>query len=106
MITIIKGKEKIVCTYGTFQEQYKQLGYQIASNKEEATPNVASFIEEKDNQKVEENKKDEELENEKIMEKYGLNKKTKTKTKTTKKGKKNEKFRIIKLCFISKHAIK
>jgi hypothetical protein len=74
MITIVdkEGKNKIVCTKGTFEEQYKILGYRIASEKEEATKKVASIV------KKEEIKQDNE--EEKINEKYGLK-------KTEKKGK-------------------
>lgn len=66
MITIIKGEEKIVCTKNTFEEQYKPLGYQIASKKKEATKQVASIIKE-------ENKENQEKE--KINEKYKLKEK-------------------------------
>lgn len=74
MITIVdkEGKNKIVCTKGIFEEQYKILGYRIASEKEEATKKVASIV------KKEEIKQDNE--EEKINEKYGLK-------KTEKKGK-------------------
>lgn len=76
MITIQKGNEKIVCTKGTFEEQYKVLGYRIASKEKEATKKVASIInKEEDTKKIQETKEDE-----KINEKYGLK-------KTTKKGK-------------------
>lgn len=74
MITIVKGKEKIVCTKGIFEEQYKSLGYQIASKKKEATKNVASILKKEDNKEKKEIKK----EQEKISKKYKLN---------TKKGK-------------------
>lgn len=77
MITIIKGTDKIVCTKGTFEEQYKSLGYQIASEKKEATKEVASIVN-KEESKIEETV--ENNEEEKINEKYGLK-------KTTKKGK-------------------
>lgn len=75
MITIVKGNDKIVCTKGTFEEQYKILGYQIASEKKEATEKVASIV-----NKEEANKELDKKEEEKINEKYGLK-------KTTKKGK-------------------
>lgn len=74
MITIVKGNDKIVCTKGTFEEQYKILGYHIASEEKEATKKVASNV------NKEEKEKEEEQEEEKITEKYGLK-------KTTKKGK-------------------
>lgn len=75
MITIVKGNDKIVCTKGTFEEQYKILGYQIASEKKEATEKVASIV-----NKEEKNNELDKKEEEKINEKYGLK-------KTTKKGK-------------------
>lgn len=48
MITIVKGNEKIVCSYKTYEDQYKQLGYLLASEeKKEATKEVASSLKEK-----------------------------------------------------------
>jgi hypothetical protein len=79
MITIVDktGKDKIVCTKGTFEEQYKVLGYRIASKEKEATKEVASI--DKQDKKIE--KTDvEKTEEEKISEKYITG-------KTTKKGK-------------------
>ncbi len=71
MITIVKGTDKIVCTKGTFEEQYKILGYQIASEKKEATEKVASF-----ENKEEDTKKADEAVNfeEELTEKYQINK--------------------------------
>ena len=71
MITIVKGNDKIVCTKGTFEEQYKILGYQIASEKKEAAEKVASF-----ENKEEENKEEEKTVNfeEELTEKYQINK--------------------------------
>lgn len=71
MITIVKGNDKIVCTKGTFEEQYKILGYQIASEEKEATEKVASF-----ENKEEENKEEEKVVNfeEELTEKYQINK--------------------------------
>lgn len=71
MITIVKGNNEIVCTKGTFEEQYKILGYQIASEKKEATEKVASF-----ENKEEENKEEEKAVNfeEELTEKYQINK--------------------------------
>ena len=71
MITIVKGNDKIVCTKGTFEEQYKILGYQIASEKKEATEKVASF-----ENKEEDTKKADEAVNfeEELTEKYQINK--------------------------------
>lgn len=77
MITIVDktGKDKIVCTKGTFEEQYKILGYRIASEKKEATEKVASI-----DKQEEINNNIEKTEEEEINEKYGLR-------KTIKKGK-------------------
>ena len=75
MITIVKGNDKIVCTKGTFEEQYKILGYQIASEKKEATEKVASFEKEED-KKEEEIEVEEALEEnleEELEEKYKIN---------------------------------
>ena len=36
MVTIVKGDSKILVTEGTFESQYKQLGYQIASEEKGA----------------------------------------------------------------------
>lgn len=85
MITIVKGSSKLIVTKGTFEEQYKQLGYQIASDKKEATKKVASFEKEEkeDNQektlKDIKSKEEEEEEEIKLNKKYGLD---------TKKGRK------------------
>ena len=82
MITIVKGKEKIVCTVQTFHEQYEQLGYQIASNDKGATKKVAPIIKEDKNQdkkELKDIKEEQKSEEKKINAKYGLN---------TKKGKK------------------
>ena len=80
MITIVSkdGKNKIVCTKGTFEEQYKILGYQIASKEKEATKEVASLVNKEEVKEIKE--KTEQNEDEEITEKYGLK-------KTTKKGK-------------------
>ena len=68
MITIVKGKEKIICSYGTYEDQYKQLGYLPASKTEkEATKKIASSLKEKENNEEEINK---------ISTKYGIKKKT------------------------------
>lgn len=54
MITIVKGKEKIVCSYKTYEEQFKQLGYLPASEpKKEAKEEVASSFESKSVEEVE-----------------------------------------------------
>ena len=80
MITIVKGNEKIVCTKGIFEEQYKSLGYQIASKNKEATNKVASSVLKEEANNEEKTLKDlqEEIKSEeKISEKYGLKKNTK-----------------------------
>lgn len=80
MVTIVKGKEKIVCTRETYEEQYKNLGYREASeNEKEAVVETASSFEEK------QTKNDEEDEKEKLSTKYGLKSK---KSATTKKEEK------------------
>lgn len=78
MITIIKGDSKLIVSQQTFEEQYKNLGYQIASDKKEAAKEVASASI-KEEKKEEEKKEDNE--EKKINEKYGFNK------NKTKKGK-------------------
>ena len=75
MITIQKGEHKLVCSEQTYENQFKSLGYQIASEKKEATKKVVSSL---DNQEKN-NKEDNEL-----TEKYGL---TTKRTRTSKKGK-------------------
>lgn len=82
MITIVKGNEKIICTRGTYEEQYKDLGYRVASeNKKEATKEVASSFE-KDIKEV----NDEDKEKEELSSKYGL--KSKKSATTSKKEEK------------------
>lgn len=79
MVTIVKGNQKIVCTKGTFEEQYKQLGYRLASeDKKEATKEVASSFEKK-----EDKTDDIDSEKEELSTKYGLKSKKST---TSKKG--------------------
>ena len=76
MITIVKGKNKIICSKGTYEEQYKQLGYlPISERKRETTKKVASPAKKEEKQEIEEDKK----EIEKISEKYGVGKKTTSK---------------------------
>lgn len=73
MITVFRGNEKIVCTKSTYEDQLKHLGYQIASEKKEAKETLASF------DKKEE--KNEDVEYEKISEKYKLDNKAGKKKK-------------------------
>lgn len=92
MITIVKDSSKLVVTRGTYEEQYKALGYQIASEKKEATKKVASFIEEEKEDKQEKTLKDisneDSKEKEDLTDKYGLNLNNKKNTTATKRGKK------------------
>ena len=81
MITIVKGNQKIVCTKGTYLDQYKQLGYLPASEiKEEASHKVASSFAKKAIEGTEDD-------NEKIASKYNVSKSK----KSTTTGKKEEK---------------
>lgn len=73
MITVFRGNENIICTKNTYEEQLKHLGYQIASEKKEAKETLASF------DKKEE--KNEDVEYEKISEKYKLDNKAGKKKK-------------------------
>lgn len=73
MITVFRGNENIICTRNTYEEQLKHLGYQIASEKKEAKENLASL------DKKEE--KNEDVEYEKISEKYKLDTKAGKKKK-------------------------
>lgn len=75
MITVFKGDQKIICTKSTYEKQLKHLGYQIASKKEEAIEEIASFKQEENIKK--EDKQDDEYE--KISEKYKIDKKTTSK---------------------------
>lgn len=90
MITIVKDSSKLVVTKGTYEEQYKKLGYQIASEEKEATKEVASFIEEvkEDNQEktLKDISQEDNQEKEDLGDKYGLN--LSKKTNTSRKGKK------------------
>ena len=82
MITIVKGDNKIICTRDTYEEQYKDLGYRVASEKEkEATKEVASSFE-----KIEKEANDDEVENDELTSKYGL--KSSKKSTTSKKEEK------------------
>lgn len=71
MVTIVKGNEKIVCSYKTYDDQYRQLGYELVSEKKEE-------VKQKVTAPVEETKANEE---EKIGSKYGVRKRTSTKAK-------------------------
>lgn len=76
MITIEKGDSKIICTKLAFDEQFKPLGYHIASeNKGAAEKTEAPLLKKEEEKDIKEINKDEEKE--KIKAKYGLNKKKK-----------------------------
>jgi hypothetical protein len=76
MITIEKGDSKIICTKLAFEEQFKPLGYHIASeNKGAAEKTEAPLLKKEEEKDIKEINKDEEKE--KIKAKYGLNKKKK-----------------------------
>lgn len=77
MITIVKGSSKLLVSKGTYEEQYKKLGYQLASENKGATKKVAPLKKEEDNKQTSLLEKEEE----KISEKFGL------KTSNSKKGK-------------------
>ena len=80
MVTIVKGNDKIVCTKGTFEEQYKILGYQIASEEKEATEKVASL--KKAEEEEVETQKEKAVDYEKeLTEKYQIDKPTGRKRK-------------------------
>jgi len=69
MITIIKDDSKLIVSQRTFEEQYKNLGYHIASEEKEAAKEVASSSIKKEIKEDNEEKK--------INEKYGFKSKTK-----------------------------
>jgi len=50
MVTIKRGDHTLVCSKKTYEEQFKNLGYQIASEKKEATEKVASLIDNQEKQ--------------------------------------------------------
>lgn len=80
MVTIVKGNEKIICTRGTYEEQYKHLGYRLASKDEkEATNKVASIL------KVEKEANEDEAEKDELTSKYGLKSKKSTTSKKEEK---------------------
>ena len=81
MITVFKGNEKIICTEKTYEEQFKHLGYQIASDKKEATEKVASFENEEIKEEVKEEVKNQDDDYEEISEKYKVEKKSGRKRK-------------------------
>lgn len=85
MITIVKGNSKIITTQGAYEEQYKQLGYQIASKKKEAVKQTASLFTKKEEDKPKKEEIKEEIkEKEDLSKKFGLKKEE---TSKSKKGK-------------------
>lgn len=76
MITIEKGESKIICTKLAYEEQYKPLGYQIASENKGATEKTEAPLLKKEEEKGIKEISNEE-EKEEIKAKYGLNKKKK-----------------------------
>ena len=76
MITIEKGNHKIICSKLAYEEQFKSLGYQIASeNKGAAEKTEAPLFKKEEEKDIKKINKDEEKEQ--IKAKYGLNKKKK-----------------------------
>ena len=83
MITIVKGKEKIKCSYKTYDEQFRQLGYVPASEEKKEVAKVTEKvlkpeIKVETEPKVETTEKDV-TEEEKIGTKYGVRRRTSTK---------------------------
>lgn len=77
MITIAKGNERIVCSYKTYDEQFRQLGYEPVADKKTAEKKAAvkvtdKKVEEKVEEVVEEKVVEENKEEEKIGSKYGV----------------------------------
>lgn len=82
MITIVKGNEKIICSYKTYDEQFRQLGYEpVSDTKKETTKKETPSIEVKVDvvkdakekiEKIVEEAKKEIVEEEKIGSKYGV----------------------------------
>ena len=83
MITIVKGKEKIVCSYKTYDEQFRQLGYvPVPEEKKEVAKVTEKVL--KPEVKVEAEPKTETVEKEvteeeKIGSKYGVKRRTSAK---------------------------
>ena len=82
MITIVRGNEKIVCSYRTYDEQFRQLGYVPASEEKKEVAKVTEKVlkpEIKVEVKVEAEPKVETTEEEKIGSKYGVRRRNTTK---------------------------
>ncbi len=83
MITIVKGKEKIKCSYKTYDEQFRQLGYVPVSEEKKEVAKVTEKVLKPEikveaEPKVETTEK-ETTEEEKIGTKYGVRKRTSAK---------------------------
>lgn len=87
MITIIRGNEKIVCSYRTYDEQFKQHGYvPVSEEKKEVAkvtekvlkPEIKVEVKVETEPKVETTEK-ETTEEEKIGSKYGVRRRNTTK---------------------------
>lgn len=72
MITIIKGKEKITCSYRTYDEQFRQLGYVPVADEKKPAVKVAETV-------LTEEAKEPANEEEKIGSKYGVRRRTTSK---------------------------
>lgn len=83
MITIVKGNNRIVCSYKTYEDQFKQLGYLPVTEEKTETKKVVEVEKEEKageelKEKVEE-KVEESNEEEKIGSKYGVRRRTTSK---------------------------
>ena len=89
MVTIVKGNEKIVCSYKTYEDQFKQYGYVIASEVKKAPvkktevkvePVLKEEVKEEAKEETKEQIQEEtKTEEEKIGTKYGVRRRTSTK---------------------------
>jgi len=71
MVTIVKGNDKIICTQKTFEDQFKVLGYCLASeNKKGATEKVDPVFDKQEPAKQEST--EDEKSKEEIISKYGI----------------------------------
>lgn len=81
MITIVRGNEKIVCSYRTYDEQFKQHGYVIASEIKKVSAKVKEepILKEETKEETKEEVKEIANEEEKIGSKYGVRRRTSAK---------------------------
>ena len=82
MITIVKDKDKRVVTTQTYENQFKNLGYQILTEIEDVTKATSSVSKNKKEEIKEDNEENI------INEKYGLSETAKKNTRTKKTTKK------------------